>query len=225
MRVALSTRPSDRVGEDALWDQSEAALARALGAVGLAYEVHAGEGAFYGPKIEFTLIDRAGRAWQCGTIQFDFHMPRAFAVVYVDRAGVRRAPVMLHRALFGSVERFLGVLLEQHGGRLPLWLAPTQVSLLPLAQAHQGVAVELAEELRRAGIRGVVDDEGSLGRRIRRSHDRGIPLQVIFGDRELRRGEVTIRGDGEQVSLPRASLAQWLASRCRAPAQLDAEGR
>lgn len=222
VRVALSTRPADRVGEDSLWDQSEAALARALGAVGLDYELQAGEGAFYGPKIEFTLIDRVGRRWQCGTIQFDFHMPRAFDVVYVDRGGERRAPVMLHRALYGSVERFLGMLLEQHRGALPLWLAPIQVALLPLAEAHQAVAGEIGAELAEAGARVVVDDDGSLGRRIRRCHGRGIQLQLILGDREVEAGEVTIRSAEGQHSMPRASLGEWLRGRCLAPAIVGA---
>ncbi|MEZ4382606.1 MAG: threonine--tRNA ligase [Nannocystaceae bacterium] len=222
VEVALATRPADRIGDDALWDRSEAALARALDAIGQPYAVHPGDGAFYGPKIEFTLIDRAGRPWQCGTIQFDFHMPRAFNVRYVDRDGARQLPVMLHRALFGSVERFLGILLEHHRGRLPAWLAPTQVAVLPLSIEGQGAAAEaLAAELAAAGLRARVDDDGSLARRIRRCHDDGVPLQLILGKRELAAGSVTLRDADGQRSLPRDAILAALGELCRAPAIVD----
>ncbi|MCA9658665.1 MAG: threonine--tRNA ligase [Myxococcales bacterium] len=219
VEVALATRPVERIGDDALWDRSEAALARALDALGQPYAIHPGDGAFYGPKIEFTLIDRAGRPWQCGTIQFDFHMPRAFDVRYVDRDGARQLPVMLHRALFGSVERFLGILLEHHRGQLPAWLAPTQIAILPLStEAHGDAARALAADLENAGLRVRVDDDGTLSRRIRRCHDGGIPLQLILGARELAEGRVTIRDRNGQRSAPREAIIERLREACRAPA-------
>ncbi|HVV88507.1 MAG TPA: threonine--tRNA ligase, partial [Kofleriaceae bacterium] len=158
--VALSTRPADRAGDDAWWDQAEAALEAAVRGLGVPFTVQPGGGAFYGPKLEFVLRDRRGRAWQLGTIQLDLVMPRRFDLRYVDRDGERRHPAMLHRALYGSIERFLGVLLEHHGATLPAWLAPEQVAVLPVGAEQDGCAREAAARLAAAGLRVRVDDGG-----------------------------------------------------------------
>src|SRR5690606_18739021 len=141
--VALSTRPQDRAGSDAEWDHGEAVLRRVLDRMGWPYVVQAGAGAFYGPKLEFGMLDSQGRSWQCGTIQFDLFMPGRFGAKYVGRDGQKQLPVMLHRALCGSLERFLGVILEHHAGRVPLWLAPRQVRVLAVSPAQHAPALEL----------------------------------------------------------------------------------
>ncbi|MGE8357404.1 MAG: threonine--tRNA ligase, partial [Microvirgula sp.] len=151
--IKLSTRPEKRVGADALWDQAEAALASALDVKGLAYELQPGEGAFYGPKIEFSLKDSLGRVWQCGTLQLDFNLPERLGAEYVDEDNTRKHPVMLHRAILGSLERFIGILIEHHAGAMPLWLAPTQLVVMNITEAQAEYATEIAESLRKQGFR------------------------------------------------------------------------
>lgn len=190
--VALSTRPADRFGDDAAWDRAEAALADAARAAGLAVVHQPGAGAFYGPKLEFALRDRRGRAWQCGTIQVDLFMPQRFDVRYTAPSGERRHVWMLHRALLGSVERFLGVLLEHHAAALPDWLAPEQVRVLPVSPDQQGYAEAFCEAL--VGVRArVVGGDGSLGARIADAHAAAVPYVVIVGPREVASWTVSIR--------------------------------
>jgi threonyl-tRNA synthetase len=221
LSVVLSLRPDDRAGDDALWDHAEAALAAVVGRLGVPHEVQPKGGAFYGPKLEFVLHDRLGRAWQCGTIQFDLVMPRRFDLRYVDSGGERRHVVMLHRALFGSLERFLGMLLEHHGGALPAWLAPEQIAVLPVAPEHAAWGEQVGARLRAAGLRAkVVAPSESLGRRIAASHEGAIPFAAIVGAREVAAGGLTLRargGGGAQRALALEEAVAELAAQCAAP--------
>jgi len=200
LELALSLRPDDRAGDDGSWDRAESALARALSRRGERAVEQPGTGAFYGPKIEIALRDRAGRAWQCGTIQLDLVMPSRFDARYVDAQGERRPLVMLHRALYGSLERFMGILLEHHGASLPAWLAPVQAVVLPVSAGQHEAARALERALRADGVRAVLDarDE-SLARRIAESHAGGVPFALVLGGREVERGSVAIRArDGQR---------------------------
>jgi threonyl-tRNA synthetase len=216
--VALSTRPEQRAGDDALWDRAEAALEAVLRELGAPYVLQPGAGAFYGPKIEYTLRDRQGRDWQCGTIQLDLVMPGRFGLEYVDQSGERRPPVMLHRALFGSLERFLGVVLERHGSALPAWLAPLQLAVLPVSAEERPVAEAWAAGLTAAGLRVQVDGDDSLAKRIARAHARAVPFQAVLGPREAAAGSVTLRDRGGQAVLSQGAALDELARRCASPA-------
>lgn len=213
--VKLSTRPAQRAGSDALWDRAESALAAAAQKAGLSFELQAGEGAFYGPKIEFAVRDSHGRVWQCGTVQLDFVLPERFDLGYVAPHGGRERPVMIHRAILGSLERFLGILLEHHRGRLPFWLAPEQVAIAPVAEAQRPYAEEVAQALRRAGLRPVIDarDE-SLGRKVAEAQARGVPALWVIGAREVEARSVSIRDVGV---LPLAEAVEGLRLRAQPP--------
>ncbi|MEZ4233831.1 MAG: threonine--tRNA ligase [Polyangiaceae bacterium] len=218
LAVALSTRPPDRAGSDAEWDQGEALLARVLDRLGWKYVVQPGAGAFYGPKLEFGMRDRQGREWQCGTIQFDLFMPSRFGVAYVASDGSRQRPVMLHRALCGSLERFLGILLEHHAGRLPLWLAPRQVRVLPISEAQGEAAQGLARELRARCIRVDVDlSAESLGRRVALAHKAGVAELVVLGAREVAEDKVALRSGAEQRVLSRQEFLEEISRRGALP--------
>jgi threonyl-tRNA synthetase len=198
--VALSLRPPNRVGSDAWWDRAEHELSDVVASLGMPVEVIPGAGAIYGPKLEFILRDRRDRPWQLGTIQLDFVLPQQFDVRYVAPGGERAHVVMLHRALFGSIERFLGVLLEHHGAQLPPWLAPDQLALLPVAPRHEARAREL---LGQTALRARVDDSSAtLARRIAQAHHDGVPFVVVLGDRELADGTLSVRAGDEQWSAP-----------------------
>ncbi|MEQ1569937.1 MAG: threonine--tRNA ligase [Myxococcota bacterium] len=218
VRVVLSTRPKIRAGDDASWDRAEAWLARAAAVAELQVALAPGGGAFYGPKLEFVLRDRLGRDWQCGTLQVDLVMPARFDLRYAARSGERPHVVMLHRALLGSVERFLGVVLEQHGAELPAWLAPDQVAVLPVEPAQREEALALAAALRSAGLRVVVDDDDeNLGPRIARSRVRADPFAVIVGARDLAAGVVTVRSRSDEGPVPRDQVVDRLARACTPP--------
>jgi threonyl-tRNA synthetase len=192
--VKLSTRPEQRVGSDEVWDKAEAALAEALQSAGIEYELQPGEGAFYGPKIEFSLTDCIGRVWQCGTMQVDFSMPGRLGASYVDENGERQVPVMLHRAILGSIERFIGVLLEHYEGNLPLWLAPVQAVVLNITDAQAEYTEQVAEKLRQQGFRVESDLRNEkVGYKIRGRTLEKIPYLLIVGDREVENGEIAVR--------------------------------
>jgi threonyl-tRNA synthetase len=217
-RVAfvISTRPASRAGDDASWNRAEAALLAVVERLGYPHEVQPGGGAFYGPKIELVLRDRADRPWTCGTIQFDFFMPRSFDLRYVAANGERPHVVMLHRAIYGSIERFLAMLLEHHGAALPPWLAPDQAVVLPVGDEHQAWAREVAERLAAAGLRARVDDrQASLSKRIALAHRDGAAHIAVVGAREVEERAVTVRDVGT-FDVNRA--AAELASRCAPPA-------
>lgn len=215
---ALSTRPPERAGDDALWDWAEDALRAALDRLAVPVALQEGGGAFYGPKIELSLQDRMGRRWQCGTIQLDLVMPRRFDLRYVGAGGDRRHVVMLHRALYGSLERFLGVLLEHHRGKLPPWLSPEQVRVLPVASAHKSYADEVRRSLSDAGLRVEVDDrDESLGRRIAEAHAGAVPFVAVIGEREQKDRAVALRDRKGQRSMPLAEALGELRAACAPP--------
>ncbi|MET0386117.1 MAG: threonine--tRNA ligase [Polyangiales bacterium] len=222
--VALSTRPASRAGDEADWDRAEAELSAACSQLGVPYVVQPGEGAFYGPKLEYVLRDRHGRSWQCGTIQVDLVLPKRFDLHYIDAAGARRHPVMLHRALFGSLERFLGILLEQHGVALPHWLAPVQAHVLPIAPDQHGAARELASALERAGVRVATVYEESLARRIAEAHEQGVPFSLVIGAREVASGAVNVRSRAGQHQWSVSQALHELVQLCAAPAFSGRDG-
>ncbi|MEO1765840.1 threonine--tRNA ligase [Thiobacter aerophilum] len=192
--VKLSTRPEKRVGSDETWDKAEAALEAALKAKGLAFQLQPGEGAFYGPKIEFALKDCLGRVWQCGTIQLDFALPERLGAHYVAEDNSRRVPVMLHRAILGSLERFIGILIEHHAGAMPVWLAPVQVVVMSITDAQTGYVERVAEEMRAAGLRVETDLRNEkISYKIREHSLQKLPYQVICGDKEVQANQVAVR--------------------------------
>ena len=192
--VKLSTRPPKRVGEDAVWDRAEAALKAALDARGLAWQLNPGEGAFYGPKIEFSLKDSLARVWQCGTLQLDFSMPGRLGAEYVADDNSRRVPVMLHRAILGSFERFIGILIEHYAGAMPVWLAPVQVVVMNISE-HQGAyAEQVGRTLTEAGIRAECDLRNEkISYKIREHSLQKLPYQVVVGDKEMAVNQVAVR--------------------------------
>jgi len=193
-RLELSTRPEKRVGSDEMWDRAEGALEAALKGKSLDYEVNEGDGAFYGPKIDLHMTDSIGRSWQLGTVQLDYSMPERFDLSYIGADNSEHRPVMVHRALLGSFERFIGILTEHYAGEFPLWLAPVQALVLPVADRHNDLAEQLAAQLLDAGIRAEVDERGeSVGRKIRDGELRKAPYMLIVGDREAESGEVSVR--------------------------------
>ena len=192
--VKLSTRPEKRVGSDETWDKAEAGLAAALKQNGLDYELQPGEGAFYGPKVEFTLKDSLGRLWQCGTIQLDFNLPVRLGAEFVDEDNTRKPPVMLHRAILGSMERFIGILIEHHAGAFPLWLSPIQVVLMNISQAQAEYTTQVAQALRAAGLRVQLDLRNEkITYKIREHSLQKLPYQIIVGDKEVAGSLVAVR--------------------------------
>lgn len=192
--IKLSTRPASRIGSDEIWDQLENALSSALGNMGLAYTVNPGEGAFYGPKLEFVLRDAIGRDWQCGTLQVDLNLPERFDITYVNEAGERTRPVMLHRALFGSLERFIGILIEHYAGAFPVWLAPVQAVVLNITDAQSDYAREVVSTLQKAGFRATIDLRNEkVGYKIREHTLARIPYLLVVGDREIAEQTVAVR--------------------------------
>jgi len=192
--VMLSTRPEKRVGDDDVWDKAEVSLEEALSETGLDFKIQPGEGAFYGPKIEYTLKDSLGRFWQCGTIQLDFNLPERLDAEYVAEDNSRKRPVMLHRAIFGSMERFIGILIEHYAGLMPLWLAPVQVVALNIADSQIEYTKEVIEILRKNGIRCESDLRNEkITYKIREHSIQRIPYLVVLGDREVEKQQVTVR--------------------------------
>src|SRR3954470_8137660 len=200
VRVELSTRPEKSIGSDEQWERAEAALREALERQAREYDVSPGEGTFYGPKIDFHITDALGRSWQCGTCQLDFQMPERFELAYTGADNAEHRPVMIHRALLGSLERFAGILIEHYGGRFPLWLTPVQAVVLPVADRHNGRAAEIEAGLGAAGLRARVDDRTeSVGKKIRDAELSKAPYMLVVGDKEADSGEVSVRhhGDGD----------------------------
>jgi threonyl-tRNA synthetase len=193
-RAHLSTRPDNRLGSDDVWDHAEEALAGALRAKGIDYVLDPGEGTFYGPKIDLHMTDSIGRNWQLGTVQLDYSMPERFELAYVGEDNAEHRPVMIHRALMGSFERFIGILIEHYGGEFPLWLSPVQAAVLPIADRHLDYARSVLFRLRDAGIRAELDERGeSVGKKIREAEVRKVPYMLVVGDKEAEAGEVAVR--------------------------------
>ena len=200
VRIKFSDRPEARIGDDAVWDKSEAALKNALEATGLPYGYNPGEGAFYGPKLEFVLRDAIGRDWQCGTLQVDFNLPERFDAAYIGEDGERHRPVMLHRALFGSLERFTGILIEHYAGAFPIWLAPVQVVVATITSEADGYALEAAETLRKAGLRVETDLRNEkINYKVREHSLQKIPIIAVVGAREAEERKLALRRFGSKA--------------------------
>ncbi len=211
----VATRPAARIGTDESWDRAEHALMESLRRSGCEFEIAAGEGAFYGPKIEYTLKDALGRHWQCGTIQVDPNMPERLGAEYVNEAGERQLPIMLHRAIVGSMERFIGILLEQHAGALPTWLAPVQVVVMNITDSQADYAEEITKTLQKQGVRVEVDLRNEkINRKIREHSMQKVPFLLVVGDKEKANGAVAVRARGNQDLgvMPLSDFSQKLAS-------------
>lgn len=210
-RVELSTRPEDSMGSDEDWERAEQGLRDALESMGIEYVVNEGDGAFYGPKIDFHLTDCLGRSWQCGTIQLDFQLPHNFQLEYIDSDGTKKQPIMIHRAGFGSFERFIGILTENYEGKFPVWLSPCQVKVLPVSEKSRPYAHEVADKLAAAGIRVKVDDrDEKIGYKIReaRSLDR-VPYMLILGEQEVEARNISVRDRSNETHV--AELDEFIA--------------
>jgi threonyl-tRNA synthetase len=198
VHVELSTRPEKSIGTDQQWRTAESSLAQALADMGREHKLNPGDGAFYGPKIDFHITDALGRSWQCGTCQLDFFMPQRFGLTYTAADNSDHTPVMIHRALLGSVERFLGILVEHHAGELPVWLAPVQARVLPISDRHNEYAARVERELAAAGVRCASDTRSeSVGRKIRDAELQKVPFMLIVGEKEEQAGSVAVRRHGE----------------------------
>ena len=224
VKIYLSTRPDSvyRIGSDEIWDISEKALANALEHNGYAYEINEGEGAFYGPKLEFILKDAIGREWQCGTVQMDMNLPQRFDISYIGEDGEKHQPVMLHRALFGSIERFLGILIENHAGKLPLWLSPEQVVVCPIVSDIDDYAEELTRKLRLAGLYARADLRNEkISYKIRELSLQKVPVIAVVGAKEKENGTVTVRrfGSEKQETMKVEDFINALTEEAKMPSQ------
>lgn len=208
--VELSTRPEDSMGSDEDWDNATRALEEALTDLGLPYKVNPGDGAFYGPKIDFHLEDTLGRTWQCGTIQLDFQMPQRFDINYIGKDGEKHHPIMIHHVLFGSIERFIAILIEHFAGKFPLWLAPEQVRVLSISEKHVDYATGIQQSLKKSGIRVTLDDrDDKIGYKIRQAQLEKVPYMLIIGAKEEEEGVIAVRSRDEG-DLGQLQLAEWL---------------
>lgn len=200
----LSTKPEKAMGSDEVWEVATSALQQALDERGMPYKINEGDGAFYGPKIDFHLKDSIGRTWQCGTIQLDMLMPERFDLTYIGEDGQRHRPVMIHRVAFGSMERFIGILIEHYAGAFPAWIAPLQVKILPITDRNLGYAKNLANQLRELDIRVEVDERNEkIGYKIREAQMEKVPYMLVLGDKEEEAGivAVRVRGQGDVGSM------------------------
>jgi threonyl-tRNA synthetase len=214
----FATRPEQRIGEDAMWDRAEGALRDALEALDRPYELKEGDGAFYGPKIDFDVVDAIGREWQLGTIQLDYANPERFDLTYVGEDNSEHRPVIIHRAIFGSFERFIAILIEHYAGALPTWLSPEQVRVLPVSEQWTESARELVHDLRSAGVRAELADRETLPYRIREAEKMKIPYMGVVGEREAEAGTVAVRKRGtgkKQEVMPRADFVARVAEETR----------
>ncbi len=199
VRMNLSTMPEEHIGTEEMWEKATNALKAAMDELGLPYEIKEGEGAFYGPKIDVHFRDSLGRWWQCSTIQVDFALPERFGLEYVDKDGSKKRPVMIHRAILGSVERFMAIIIEEFAGRLPTWLSPIQVRVIPVRSAAREYAVTVTEELKNAGVRVDVDlGDETPSKKIRRAYDEAIPYLILVGPKEAKQETVTVRARGNK---------------------------
>ena len=210
--LELSTRPEDSMGSDEDWEAATNALRQALDSLDRPYKINEGDGAFYGPKIDFHLHDCIGRTWQCGTIQVDFQMPERFDITYMGADGEKHRPIMLHRVAFGSIERFIGILIEQFAGAFPLWLAPVQVEVIPVSERHLEYAAKVRDQMRAAGLRCELDTRNEkMGYKIREAQMMKIPYMLVVGDKEIENNTVAVRsraGGDLGVMEPDAFLAK-----------------
>ena len=220
LRVKFSDRPAIRAGDDQTWDKAESALLLAIKAANLDYTLNPGEGAFYGPKLEFVLTDAIGRDWQCGTLQVDFVLPSRLGASYIDQDGQKQQPVMLHRAILGSLERWIGILIEQHSGRMPLWLAPVQVVLCSIVDSTNNYIYSIQKELNKVGIRNEIDLRNEkIGYKIREHSNKAIPIIVVIGKKEEEKSNVALRylGSNNQEVLGMNQFIEGLVKKCLPP--------
>jgi threonyl-tRNA synthetase len=220
--LELSTRPEQRIGTDQMWDRAEGALKDALDAQGLQYELNEGDGAFYGPKVDMHMTDSLGRSWQLGTVQLDYSMPERFELTYTGADNKEHRPVMIHRAAFGSYERFIGIMIEHYGGEFPLWLAPVQAIVLPISDPFNEYGASVRDTLRRAGLRVEIDERSeSIGKKIREAELRKIPRMLIVGEREEQERKVSVRehGKGDTGSVAIEDLTAGLLRDTERPGQ------
>lgn len=221
--IKFSDRPAQRVGSEEIWDRAESALKQAMHDSGLPYSLNPGEGAFYGPKLEFVLRDAMGRDWQCGTLQVDLNLPGRLGACYIEADGRKQTPVMLHRALFGSLERFTGILLEHYAGWLPFWLAPLQAVVAPIGESSQAYALQVAARFQAAGLSVETDLRNEkIGYKVREHHQAKVPVLIMVGRREMQNNEVTMRrlNGGRQQTLPLQQAVAELAEQNRFPTSL-----
>ena len=203
--VELSTKPDNAMGDDAIWEQATDALRNAIEAKGIPYVINPGDGAFYGPKLDYHIEDSLGRTWQCGTIQLDMNLPERFQIEYIGEDGQKHRPIMIHRACFGSMERFIGILTEHYAGAFPTWMAPVQVKILPISEKHVEYAKDLAKQMHRDYVRVEVDDRSEkIGYKIRQAQMAKVPYMLVVGDKEVEEGTVNVRkhGGDELGSVP-----------------------
>src|SRR6056300_795962 len=220
VRIKFSDRPEKRVGEDAVWDKAEKALMQAMEATGLEYTLNPGEGAFYGPKLEFVLRDAIGRDWQCGTLQVDFVLPERLDAEYVAEDGSRKRPVMLHRAILGSLERWIGILIEQYSGRMPVWLSPVQAVIAPITEAAKSYAAEVRERAVAMGFRVEFDSRNEkISYKVREHSVAKVPFIIAVGEREMAESTIALRrlGENGQEILPMDEALATLAKEITPP--------
>jgi threonyl-tRNA synthetase len=225
VRIKFADRPDKRVGADAVWDKAEAALKRAVEAAGLTYEFNPGEGAFYGPKLEYVLRDAIGRDWQCGTIQVDLNLPGRLGAFYIGPDGEKTVPVMIHRAMFGSLERFTGILIEHHAGHLPLWLAPVQAMVATIVSDADAYAGEVLAALKAKGLRAEADLRNEkINYKVREHSLAKVPVMLVVGKREAEESTVSVRrlGSQEQQVMKLDAAIAVLADEAVPPDQRDA---
>jgi threonyl-tRNA synthetase len=222
VRLELSTRPTERLGSDEIWDKAEGHLIQALDKKGLSYDINPGDGSFYGPKIDLHMTDSLGRSWQIGTVQLDYNMPMRFGLVYTGADNADHQPALIHRALMGSYERFIAILIEHLAGELPVWLTPVQAIVLPIADRHLEYAARVKSQLTQAGARAELDDRTeSVGRKIRDAELRKIPYMLIVGDREEEASLVAVREHhgGDLGSMPLGEFVEHLQERVQSRAR------
>ena len=220
LKVKFSDRPEIRAGDDETWDKAEKALIVAINAAGISYSLNPGEGAFYGPKLEFVLTDAIGRDWQCGTLQVDFVLPKRLGANYIDTDGQKKHPVMLHRAILGSLERWIGIIIEQYSGRMPLWLAPTQVIICSIIDSTNDYVLEIKNKLDRVSIRSEVDLRNEkIGYKIREHSNSAIPIIIVIGNKEKENKSVAVRylGSKNQEILYLDQFIKNIESKCLPP--------
>ena len=218
--LCFSDRPNKRVGDDSVWDKAEAALLKAIKSTKLDYTTNKGEGAFYGPKIDFVLRDAIGRDWQCGTLQVDLNLPGRLGATFVDKDGQKKVPVMLHRALFGSLERFIGIMIEHYAGKLPLWLSPVQAVVLPISDEFNSYAKKVFKQFNKAGIFTLVDLKNhKINFKIREHLLSKVPLLLICGRKEADKISITIRklGTDKQQTLKMGRAIQKISKENQSP--------
>ena len=228
VRIKFSDRPAKRVGADEVWDKAEAALKRAVEVAGLSYELNPGEGAFYGPKLEYVLRDTIGRDWQCGTIQVDLNLPGRLGAFYIGPDGEKIVPVMIHRAMFGSLERFTGILIEHHAGHLPLWLAPVQAMVATIVSDADAYARHVLEALKCAGLRAEADLRNEkINYKVREHSLAKVPVLLVVGKREAEEGTVSVRrlGSQQQQVMPLAATVKAIADEAVPPDLGTAQAR